>query len=81
MEECSPGIVYQVATSLADAGGNIVGLSTRLVGEPDRPVYIMVLTASFPPGVDGEAATGRVRDDVAELGVQCRVQPADPDVL
>lgn len=76
-----PGIVYQVANSLAEVGGNIVGLLTRLIGDPDRPVYVMVLTVSFPPGVDGDAATQHVSDAAAELGVQCRVQPADADVL
>ena len=76
-----PGIVYHVATSLADVGGNVVGLSTRLIGEPDQPVYVMVLTASFPEGVDGEAATARVHRAAAEMDVQCRVHPADADVL
>ena len=37
-----PGIVHRMTTLLADAGVNIADLTTRVIGDPDRPVYAMV---------------------------------------
>jgi glycine cleavage system transcriptional repressor len=76
-----PGIVHQVARLLADRGVNVTDLSMRVVGEPDEPVYAMVLEADVPPGVDA----GALGDDLAalarELGVEASLHPVDTDVL
>ena len=42
------GIVRDVTKALADAGGNVVDLSTHLVGGPDAPVYVMTLWVTLP---------------------------------
>src|SRR5438445_11781902 len=44
-----PGIVHRVATVIAQAGVNIVDLTTRLIGHSGPPVYAMFLEVTIPP--------------------------------
>lgn len=76
-----PGIVHGAAQALMAEGGNVVDLSTRLVGTPAAPVYVMTLTVGFPPDVDAEPAAARVCTAVEALGVQCRAHRVQVDVL
>lgn len=76
-----PGIVARIARVLAERGVNITDLTTRVIGDEDRPVYAMVLDLRLPGGIDA-SALGRELDEVAtELGVHCRLHPSDADVL
>lgn len=43
------GIVAQVTRVIADHGGNITDVNTRVVGAADRPVYIMILEIQMAP--------------------------------
>jgi glycine cleavage system transcriptional repressor len=74
-----PGLVAHVSEVLADHQVNIVGLETRLVGEPDA-VYVMHFELEVPAG---QAA--RVQSDLAAagraLGVEVSMRPDEPDVL
>jgi glycine cleavage system transcriptional repressor len=75
-----PGIVHEVARTLADAGANIIDLSTRvLAGDP--PVYAMLLEILVPAGVDGSELAGRLGDLAEQLGVACSMHPSDTDIL
>lgn len=47
-----PGIVYHVAKILGDRRINITDLNTKLVGSEQRPVYVMIIEAILPAGVD-----------------------------
>lgn len=76
-----PGIVARVARHLADHGVNITDLSTRVIGEQDRPVYAMVLDLVLPPGLPPDVLTESLAPTAAELGVHCRLHPSDADVL
>lgn len=38
-----PGIVAKVVRVVADYGGNITDMNTRVIGAADRPVYVMIL--------------------------------------
>lgn len=76
-----PGIVHRAAEALASAGGNIIDLSTRLMGTPDEPVYVLTVTAGFAPDTDGEAAVATVRQSLEAFGVQCHAHRIDIDVL
>ena len=76
-----PGIVHRAAEALAEAGGNIIDLSTRLVGSDDQPVYVLTLTVGFVPGTDTETAASTVRRSVEAFGVQCHAHRVDIDVL
>jgi glycine cleavage system transcriptional repressor len=49
-----PGIVYRVANVLGEKKVNITDLNTKLVGTKDRPVYVMVIEATLPEGVEEE---------------------------
>jgi glycine cleavage system transcriptional repressor len=52
-----PGIVYPVVKELGDRKINITDLNTKLVGPPERPVYVMMIEAELPPGTKlGEIA-------------------------
>ena len=86
-----PGIVHQVANALADAGANIVDLATHLIGEPDAPVYVMVMRVLLPQDADdADVSVGggadvdvaeRLKESVSGLGVHCMVHRDDPDLL
>jgi len=49
-----PGIVYQVAKELGDRQINITDLNTKLIGDEQRPVYVMMIEALLPDGVEVE---------------------------
>lgn len=76
-----PGIVHRVAEVLATAGVNIVGLDTRVIGEPGRPVYAMLLDVTLPDDVDAAAVTDRLGQLSRELGVECTLHPDEADIL
>lgn len=76
-----PGIVHRAAEALAEAGGNIIDLSTRLVGSDTEPVYVLTLTVGFGPGIDAEAAAATVGRAVEAFGVQCHAHRVEIDVL
>lgn len=75
------GIVRHATEALAAAGANIVDLSTRLVGDPDGPVYVLTITAGFDAGANVESAVAGVRQAIESFGVQCRAHRVDIDVL
>jgi glycine cleavage system transcriptional repressor len=76
-----PGIVHRAAEALAEAGANIIDLSTRLVGSDAEPVYVLTLTVGFEPGIDAEAAAATVRRSVEAFGVQCHAHRVEIDVF
>ncbi|WP_321366087.1 ACT domain-containing protein [uncultured Desulfuromusa sp.] len=43
-----PGIVYQVAKELGERKINITDLNTKLIGNKENPVYVMMLEAMLP---------------------------------
>jgi predicted amino acid-binding ACT domain protein len=76
-----PGIVHAVTAALAEVGGNVVDLSTHLVGERSNPVYVMTIRALLPAGREGEDAAERVVGAARDLGVHCSVHRDDADLL
>lgn len=70
------GIVAAVATTVAEAGGNITDLSTRLMGN----LYLLVAEVDLADGV-ADALTQRLADLAGELGVEVSLRPAGADVL
>ncbi len=75
------GIVRDVTTALAAAGGNVVNLSTYLVGDAEAPVYVMTLSVTLPAGAAGEVAAERIREAAAALDVHCSVHRDEADLL
>jgi glycine cleavage system transcriptional repressor len=76
-----PGIVHRVASLLADGGVNIVDLSTRIIGDPDRPVYAMILEVTLPRAADAKVVQKRLADLATDLGVECSLHPSEADIL
>jgi glycine cleavage system transcriptional repressor len=75
-----PGIVHAISGALADAGGNVVDLSTQLVGETEKPVYVMTLRAIVPPK-DSDRVAVAVKTTADALGVHCTVREDESDLL
>lgn len=76
-----PGIVHRVTEVLARAGANIVDLTTRVIGEPSRPVYAMVIEVALPESVDAPRLTADLDALAAELGIDCNLHLSDADIL
>ncbi|HUQ39706.1 MAG TPA: ACT domain-containing protein [Acidimicrobiales bacterium] len=76
-----PGIVHRVTRLLAEQGVNVVDLATRVIGGPDRPVYVMLLDVTLPTGVAGNAVAAELERLGTELGVDCTMHPNEPDIL
>ncbi len=77
-----PGIVHGVAQALAGGNVNVVGMSTRVVGEESgEPLYVMLLEVALPAALD-EAGLEELLAGVAEeQGLDVSVRPVDGDVL
>jgi glycine cleavage system transcriptional repressor len=75
-----PGIVHAVAGALAEAGGNVLDLSTQLIGEAGDPAYVMTLRAEVPREASDEISKAVIAK-AHEMGVHCSVRLDDPDVL
>ncbi|HEU4426148.1 MAG TPA: ACT domain-containing protein [Pilimelia sp.] len=70
------GIVAAVTRVLADAGGNITDLTTRLSGT----LYLLVAEVDLPPGAAG-AVAARLSEVADQLAVDVTLRPADSDLL
>lgn len=70
------GIVAAMTRVLAEAGGNVTDLSTRLAGA----LYVVLAEVELPPDV-AEQVTARLAATAADLGVEVTLRPADPDLL
>ena len=71
------GIVAAVTRLLADVGGNITDLTTRLADG----LYLLVAEVDLPTTVDIDELTARVRRLASDLGVEASLSPAETDVL
>lgn len=71
-----PGIVFKVAQHLAGQEVNITGLSSRVIGSEERPVYALLLEVAS----DGDIAAG-IDTLRSELDMDVSVHPIDADVL
>jgi glycine cleavage system transcriptional repressor len=72
-----PGIVHGVAAALADAGVNVVDLSTRVAGE----LYAMLLEVALPPSLAEPGLEELLARVAAEQGVDVSVRAVGGDVL
>ena len=76
-----PGIVHAITSWLAEMGANITDLATRIIGEPDHPVYAMHLDVWLPPASDSTAVAAQLAELAGGLGVEATMHPADADIL
>ena len=71
------GIVSAVVAEVAQVGGNITDLSTRLAGD----LYLLVAEMDLPTGVDAATLEAAIKSVAAGLGVGATLRPADADEL
>jgi glycine cleavage system transcriptional repressor len=76
-----PGIVHEVTAFLARTESNIVDLTTRVIGDAERPVYAMFIDVTIPAGCDVEGWQAGLAELAGRLGVSCTARPADSDIL
>jgi glycine cleavage system transcriptional repressor len=72
-----PGIVSTATQVVAQHGGNIVDLATRL----GSSLYVLVAEVDFPAGTDLMAVNADLTTAMEPLGVRAGVRAADEDVL
>jgi glycine cleavage system transcriptional repressor len=72
-----PGIVAQVARVVADHGGTITDMNTRVIGSADRPVYVMVLEIQLLPGVQPDRLQEALDRLKPALGVDLTFRPLE----
>lgn len=76
-----PGIVQGFARVLSDRGVNITDLTTRVIGDPERPVYAMLLDVTIPHALAPDDLDAALTATAAELGVECSMHAADADIF
>jgi glycine cleavage system transcriptional repressor len=72
-----PGIVSGVVAEIAEVGGNITDLSTRLAGD----LYLLVAEIALPATADTEAVAAAIRGAAARVGVTATLRPSEADEL
>jgi glycine cleavage system transcriptional repressor len=70
------GIVATVTRAVAEFGGNVTDLTTRLSGS----LYVLVAEVDLPPA-EVSRLTERLAAAGGLLGVEVALRPAEPDVL
>jgi glycine cleavage system transcriptional repressor len=73
-----PGIVYPVAKTLGDHQINITDLNTKLVGTPQNPVYVMMIEAVLPAGLQVEELSALLNQLKKDLQVDITVRSITP---
>jgi glycine cleavage system transcriptional repressor len=71
------GIVARLAGVIAEAGGNITDLSTRLAGA----LYVLVAEVDLPRSADVVALQARLTEVSADLGVDTTMRLLENDQL
>jgi glycine cleavage system transcriptional repressor len=69
-----PGIVFQVPKELGDRKINITDLNTKLVGDKQKPVYVMMLEAMLPEGSEIEDLENWMKQLKQQLQVDISVR-------
>ncbi len=72
-----PGIVSEMTSVVAAAGGNIVDLTTRLAGD----LYIVIAEVVIPISADIAQLERALHSAAARVGVGVTLRPEDTDLL
>lgn len=76
-----PGIVHRVTSALAERHANVVDLTTRTIGTPEEPVYVMLLEIVLPEDADVSALQQELAGLADDLRVEIHVHADDADIL
>lgn len=72
-----PGIVAQVARTVARHHGNITDMNTRVIGPGDLPVYVMVLEIQVPEAQEADRLRLALEQLKPALGVDLTFRPLE----
>jgi glycine cleavage system transcriptional repressor len=72
-----PGIVSAVTGLVANSGGNVTDLTTRLAGS----LYVLIAEVELPREADVDALTTALAALAGDLGVEANLRAADPDLM
>lgn len=73
-----PGIVYPVVKELGDRQINITDLNTKLVGSKQNPVYVMMIEAVLPVGLEVEELSTVLNRLKQDLQIDISVRSITP---
>ncbi len=71
------GIVAELTRVVADSGGNITDLTTRLSGD----LYLLIAEVDLDAETDLATLRGNLQEAALALGVDASLRPVDADVL
>jgi glycine cleavage system transcriptional repressor len=71
------GIVSAITTVIADHGGNVTDLTTRLAGD----LYVLIAEVELPTSADVSALSEALSSTARELGVEATLRQAESDLL
>jgi glycine cleavage system transcriptional repressor len=74
-----PGIVHAVSATLAERGATITDLTTRIIGDEEKPLYALIMEVEL--GDDPDGARAALEAVGAEQGVDVSVRPLEADAL
>jgi glycine cleavage system transcriptional repressor len=72
-----PGIVSTVTELIANRGGNITDLTTRLAGD----LYVLIGEVDLPADADADVLARELADVASRLGVEASLRVAEADLL
>ncbi len=73
--------MHRVTTVLADCAANVVDLTTRTIGTPEEPVYVMLLDITLPSGDDASSLQAELASLADDLRVEVHLRAEDADIL
>ena len=77
-----PGIVHSVASTLADAGVNVVDVATHLVAEEgEQSIYAMMMEVDLPSGLDAERLEAQLRETADRERLDLSVRAVEAEAL
>ncbi len=76
-----PGIVAAVSNKIAELDVNITDLHTRLAGDPDNPLYAMMMEIVLPVGLTEDMLQEALEEVGKDAGVEISLRPLESDTL
>ena len=77
-----PGIVHSVASTLADAGVNVIDVATHLVAEEgEQPLYAMMMEVDLPAGLDPAELEAQLRATADREHLDLSVRAVEAEAL
>ena len=69
-----PGIVYKVTDALASKNINITDVNTKMAGQKDKSVYVMLLEAELPEGLSSDEVKASLDEIAKQLDVEINIK-------